>query len=80
MVKKKNKRITIKKSLNLDNEKNNCCNYSSPSFGFNFGVGMPYYGWPGAYYGYGPYWGGSYYRPYMGVSYGISSGHCHRGR
>ena len=78
---KKEKKITLTHSLNLNNDSNHCCHYSNPSFGINFGIGVPFYNWPGAYYGYGPYWGGPYYRPYMGMSYGISfGGHhgCHK--
>ena len=59
-----------------------CCNYSSPTFGFNFGVGTPYWNWPGYYYGFGgPWWGSPYYRPYVGfnASFGGHFGGHHGG-
>jgi hypothetical protein len=48
--------------------------YSEPRVGINFGVGMPYWDWPGYWYGRPWGWGHGWRRgprPYLGVGFGI---------
>lgn len=78
--KRKNKKTKTVKVIHTD--LNSSCSketYSCPTFGVNFGFGMPYYNWPGYYYGAGnPFWGSPYYRPYIGFGATFPLGRCRK--